>query len=114
MPIAEGTSGDLLVAGFTLVGTVVGALIAAAAQIIASRIDRKWDRVKAEASRLSEQVEAYYELSKRMADDLSLVEGQGRAAVTVLIDYRGRVEGEGFSRPDMTSREARNIRRRLT
>ena len=96
----------LIVGIFTLLGAIIGG----AASLVATRVDRRWNRAKQQIRRLCYEVAAFHKLEEFYKDEVAQLRPDKPASKTVLEEMRSRVEDEGdFIRPTMTSTDAKKI-----
>ena len=101
--------GPAITTGFFTLG---GVLITSIVNYISNRRQQDRERLQNELSRLRtkfvaacQQIEAYYELERLYAEELS--KSQDKKKGTVVIEFRNRIEENGFERPQWTASDAK-------
>ena len=94
-----------------VIGGAISGIIIATVNYFTSSHKMRLDKAKKIIVQLCNQVEAYYEVVNLYAEKVhSLDEDEGKPS-TILVRMRNAIEENGFSRPDMTSRKARDTKK---
>ena len=90
--------------------TVLGAIVAGLFSYLIARTNTKWQKAQSVISKLTEQVANYHKLEEFYMNRVAELDPSKPSAVTVQKNMRSEVEDlDGFTRPRMTVREARDI-----
>lgn len=95
---------ELIVGLCTLAGSVLGS----AATLISANLTNKRSELRTRLFELARQVQAYHKLEELYK--VALANELNKPPDTIMKDMRDKVEqSEGYTRPKMTQREAKNI-----
>lgn len=88
---------------FAITGTIFGGLIS----YLIARNAKEMKTLKSQVNYLAKQVVSYWNLEKVYSDEISTL--TSKPAITVLKNFRDKVEDLNIDRPTMTEKEAKKI-----
>ena len=88
---------------FVIAGTMLGGLIS----YLTSRNAKEMKTLKTQVNNLTNQVVSYWNLEKLYSEEMS--RSTSKPAITILKNFRDKVEDLNIDRPVMTEKEAKKI-----